>query len=127
MSQPDPKGVADRPDTATMQRAVDALRGLLVGEDQPRPLRDATVRMGADMLELTVDWLSDQHDLIVQLQQPPPRPEGSVLAKELVAMALQLERAAGNAKLGGKGVGVRVLDPIYLADLLRRAAEGLPE
>lgn len=66
----DPKGVADRPDTATMQRAVDALRGLLVGEDQPRQLRDATVRMGADMLELAVDWLSDQHRLIEHLTPP---------------------------------------------------------
>ena len=127
MSQPDPKGVADRPDTDTMQRAVDAMRGLLVGEDQPRQLRDATVRMGADMLELCVDWLSDQHGLIVQLQTPPPRPEPGVLAKELVAMALQLENAHSNAKLGGPAVGVRVKDPIYLADLLRRAAEAMPE
>lgn len=70
MSANDPKGVAERPDTDTMQRAVDALRGLLVGEDQPRSLRDATVRMGADMLELAVDWLSDQHRLIEQLAPP---------------------------------------------------------
>lgn len=126
MSDAESKGVAERPDTDTMQNAVDALRRMLVGEDQPRQLRDATARMGADMLELAIDWLSDQHGLIVQLQQPPPRTEPSVLAKELVAIALQVEQAHRNAGLGGPAVTVRIKDPLYLADLLRRAAEAMP-
>jgi urease accessory protein UreF len=126
MSDAESKGVAERPDTDTMQNAVDALRRMLVGEDQPRQLRDATARMGADMLELAIDWLSDQHGLIVQLQHPPPRTEPSVLAKELVAIALQVEQAHRNAGLGGPAVTVRIKDPLYLADLLRRAAEAMP-
>lgn len=120
-------GVADRPDTATLQRAVDALRGLLV-KPEPKPIVDATVRMGADMLELTVDWLADQHRLIEQLSAVPVAPPStSDLGRELVAMADQLEKAAGHAALAGGGTGVRVKDPVFLADLLRRAAEALRE
>lgn len=61
--EPDPRGVAEAPNTAPMQRAADALRGLLVGEHSPA-YREATIRMAVDMMELQTDWLMDQHRLI---------------------------------------------------------------
>jgi hypothetical protein len=61
--QPDPMGVAERPDTTPMQNMTDRLRGLLVGERDPKTTT-ATIAAAADMMELQTDWLMDQHRLI---------------------------------------------------------------
>jgi len=46
-------------------------------------------------------------------------------AKACRQVANQLARATRNAKMGGEGVSVRVADPRYLINLLRRAAREL--
>lgn len=62
----DRKGVVERPDSATMQKAVDALRGLLKGDADARTIH-LTVAMAADMMELQIDWLMEQHRVIETL------------------------------------------------------------
>lgn len=47
---------------------------------------------------------------------------GADLSAELVTMADQLARMAVAAGFGGDPLGVRVIDPAYLVNLLRRAA-----
>ena len=57
---------------------------------------------------------------------PATRDELLALAEELGTVADQLERQARNARLGGHDCSVRVKDPEYLIDLLRRARTPAP-
>lgn len=83
----DRNGVAEAPDTEPMQRAADALRGLLV-EDKGETYREATIRMAADIMELQTDWLMDQHRLIVSQSDSLTQLNGTLT--ELNAMVRQL-------------------------------------
>lgn len=49
------------------------------------------------------------------------------LIDELTTAADQLERMAEGARFGGPDTSVRVTDPTYLIDLLRRAASMVGE
>lgn len=49
----------------------------------------------------------------------------SPTAKACRKVATQLARASKNAAMGGPAVSVRVADPTYLVNLLRRAAREL--
>ena len=61
----DPNGVLEKPDTAPMQAIADGLRGLMVAEGMPAVAKP-TLDAGCQLLELTADWLMDQHRMLVK-------------------------------------------------------------
>jgi hypothetical protein len=65
----------EKPDTPTMQKAVDALRGL-IGSTRSQQYRDATVRMAADIMELGIDQIDLLYRLLVELQKSLDEGEG---------------------------------------------------
>jgi hypothetical protein len=87
MSSDDPKGVADRPDTAPMQGMADALHRLAVGE-HPAEFVRATAKAAANIMELQTDWLMDQHKLIATQHEAIVTLNGSV--QELAELVRRL-------------------------------------
>jgi len=68
-SVPDPNGAAEEPECGQMQDVADRLRALQDGEVDAE--RRAAIIAGADMLELAIDWLVEQHRIIAQVQGRP--------------------------------------------------------
>lgn len=62
----DPKGLLEAPDVERMQNIADALRALLIDARTPR-YHDAVIRISADLMELQIDWIKDQHRHISDL------------------------------------------------------------
>lgn len=63
---PDPNGAAERPECGSAQQVADDLRRH-AATDANRT-RKAAMIAAAEMLELQLDWLLDQHRIINQLQ-----------------------------------------------------------
>lgn len=63
---PDPNGAAERPECGRMQLVADDLRKLLDLETDAA--RRATIIQAADAIELQLDWLLEQHRIIMELR-----------------------------------------------------------
>jgi hypothetical protein len=70
MSDEDPKGVAEAPDTVPMQNMVDSMRRRATDRNNP-VITNVCLSHAADMMETMIDWLADQHRLIEALKDPP--------------------------------------------------------
>lgn len=65
-SIPDPNGAAERPECGAAQQVADDLRRL--ASSDTNSARKAAMIAAAEMLELQLDWLLEQHRIINQLQ-----------------------------------------------------------
>lgn len=65
-SIPDPNGAAERPECGEMQVLADKLLAMVPGETDME--RKATLIAAAEVIQVQLDWLLEQHRIISRLQ-----------------------------------------------------------